>query len=119
MTSDDASWQRGEALLTKGAEVFRAPEKDGRLDLSDVLKRLGKRGITRLMVEAGPIVAAAFLQADLVDEAMLLRSPNSIGADGIRCAGRAAAGSPDPSPRLTSAGQEQVGADTIEHFLRS
>ena len=43
----------------------------------------GKSGITRLMVEAGPIVAAAFLQADLVDEAVLFRSPNAIGADGI------------------------------------
>jgi diaminohydroxyphosphoribosylaminopyrimidine deaminase/5-amino-6-(5-phosphoribosylamino)uracil reductase len=119
MTSDDASWQRGEALLTKGAEVFRAPEKDGRLDLSDVLKRLGKSGITRLMVEAGPIVAAAFLQADLVDEAVLLRSPNSIGADGIDALEGLPLEALTRSPRLTSAGKAQVGADTIEHFLRS
>jgi diaminohydroxyphosphoribosylaminopyrimidine deaminase/5-amino-6-(5-phosphoribosylamino)uracil reductase len=119
MTSDDASWQRGEALLTKGAEVFRAPEKDGRLDLSDVLKRLGKSGITRLMVEAGPIVAAAFLQADLVDEALLFRSPNSIGADGINALEGLPLEALTRSSRLTSAGQEEVGADTIEHFLRS
>ena len=58
MTSDDTRHgKRGRALLTKGAEVFRAPEKDGRLDLSDVLKRLGKSGITRLMAQrsAGPV----------------------------------------------------------------
>jgi diaminohydroxyphosphoribosylaminopyrimidine deaminase/5-amino-6-(5-phosphoribosylamino)uracil reductase len=34
-----------------------------------VLKTLGEQGITRLMVEGGPIVAAAFVAADLVDEA--------------------------------------------------
>jgi diaminohydroxyphosphoribosylaminopyrimidine deaminase/5-amino-6-(5-phosphoribosylamino)uracil reductase len=118
MTSDDASWQRGEALLAKGAEVFRAPETAGRLDLPDVLKRLGKSGITRLMVESGPIVAAAFLQADLVDEAMLLRSPSSIGADGIDALEGMPLEALTGSLRLTSVGKEQVGADTIEHFLR-
>ena len=31
------------------------------------------------MVEGGPTVAAAFVQADLVDEAALFRSPNPLG----------------------------------------
>ncbi len=35
------------------------------------------------MVEGGPIVAASFLAADLVDEAALFRSPNEIGLTGI------------------------------------
>ncbi len=35
------------------------------------------------MVEAGPILAAALLEADLVDEAALLRSVKVIGPDGI------------------------------------
>ena len=48
-----------------------------------VLKVLAERGITRLMVEGGPTVAASFVQADLVDEAALFRSPKPIGADGI------------------------------------
>ena len=43
-------------------------------------KALAGRGITRLMVEGGPTVAAAFVQADLVDEAALFRSPNPLGA---------------------------------------
>jgi diaminohydroxyphosphoribosylaminopyrimidine deaminase/5-amino-6-(5-phosphoribosylamino)uracil reductase len=118
ITSDSASWQRGEALLAKGAEVLRAAETNGRLDLSDVLRRLAGRGITRLMVEAGPIVAAAFLQADLVDEAMLLRSPNSIGADGIDALEEQPLETLTQSPRLTLAGREQAGADTIELFRR-
>ena len=44
---------------------------------------LAARGITRLMVEGGPTVAAAFVAADLVDEAALLRAPRPIGPDGI------------------------------------
>src|SRR5262249_42790304 len=53
------------------------------LDIVAVLRLLAGRGITRLMVEGGPTVAAAFLVADLVDEAALLRSHTPIGQDGI------------------------------------
>ena len=66
-------------LKAKGVEVFRVDGKDGRLDLDAVLKALAERGITRLMVEGGPTVAAAFVKADLVDEAALFRSPNPLG----------------------------------------
>jgi diaminohydroxyphosphoribosylaminopyrimidine deaminase/5-amino-6-(5-phosphoribosylamino)uracil reductase len=119
ITSDDASWQRGEALLGRGVEVLRAAETKGSLDLSDVLKRLAGRGITRLMVEAGPIVTAAFLQADLVDEVMLLRSPKRIGADGIDALEGLPLEALTGSPRLVLAGREQAGADTIEFFRRA
>src|SRR5207302_1140860 len=69
VTSEPAAENRAQALRTAGAEVLRVAAPDGRLDLTAVLERLAERGITRLMVEAGPILAAAVLTADLVDEA--------------------------------------------------
>jgi diaminohydroxyphosphoribosylaminopyrimidine deaminase/5-amino-6-(5-phosphoribosylamino)uracil reductase len=84
-----------------------------------VLHLLADHGITRLMVEAGPIVNAAFLAADLVDAAALLRGPAAIGADGIN----ALEGMPltvlTASPRLLPRVIETVGADTIETFERA
>src|SRR5215467_77336 len=74
---------RVRALQQHGAEIFRVASTDGLLDLPAVLRQLAERGITRLMVEAGPMLAAAFLNADLVDEAVLLRAPASIGPEGI------------------------------------
>ena len=70
---------RKTSCKAEGVEVFRVGRKDGRLDLTQVLKALAARGITRLMVEGGPTVAAAFIEADLVDEAALFRSPNELG----------------------------------------
>jgi diaminohydroxyphosphoribosylaminopyrimidine deaminase/5-amino-6-(5-phosphoribosylamino)uracil reductase len=71
------------------------------------------------MVEAGPIVTAAFLAADLVDEAALLRSPAAIGPDGID----ALEGMPltvlTASPRLRLRGVGPAGADTIATFERA
>ena len=94
------------------------PGTRGRLDLAAVLKLLGARGITRLMVEAGPIVAAAFLRADLVDEATLLSSPSAVGVDGVDALDGLPLSALTQSPRLKSLGSEAIGSDMIETFER-
>jgi diaminohydroxyphosphoribosylaminopyrimidine deaminase/5-amino-6-(5-phosphoribosylamino)uracil reductase len=71
------------------------------------------------MAEAGPILAAALLRADLVDEAALLRSPMTIGADGIDAIEGAPLDALTASPALVSRGVEPVDADTLEHFERT
>jgi diaminohydroxyphosphoribosylaminopyrimidine deaminase / 5-amino-6-(5-phosphoribosylamino)uracil reductase len=78
-----ASAMAEKILRDKGVEVFRVAAKDGKLDLAQVLKVLAERGITRLMVEGGPRVAASFVSADLVDEAVVFHGPNAIGREGI------------------------------------
>jgi diaminohydroxyphosphoribosylaminopyrimidine deaminase/5-amino-6-(5-phosphoribosylamino)uracil reductase len=70
------------------------------------------------MVEAGPILAAAFLQADLVDEAMLLRSPRILGAEAIDALEKLPLETLTRSSRLVSAGTEQIGADRAEFYWR-
>jgi diaminohydroxyphosphoribosylaminopyrimidine deaminase / 5-amino-6-(5-phosphoribosylamino)uracil reductase len=104
---------RGEGRESAAPRTYRG------CDLLAVLHLLAERGITRLMVEGGPTVAAAFLTSDLVDEVALLRGPIAIGADGID----ALAGMPldalAASPKLRSLGVETVGKDTIETFERA
>jgi diaminohydroxyphosphoribosylaminopyrimidine deaminase / 5-amino-6-(5-phosphoribosylamino)uracil reductase len=86
--------------------------------LAAVLKAMAERGITRLMVEAGPIVSAAFVNADLIDEAVLFHSPNPIGPDGIDALEGLPLAALTKSPRLVMTGSETAGADTVEHFRR-
>jgi diaminohydroxyphosphoribosylaminopyrimidine deaminase/5-amino-6-(5-phosphoribosylamino)uracil reductase len=108
------------ALAAHGVEVLRVPGTvPGRLDLHAALHLLAERGITRLMVEGGPIVAAAFLAADLVDEAALLRGPAAIGAGGVDALEGMPLAVLTASPRLRLQGAETVGADTIETFERN
>jgi diaminohydroxyphosphoribosylaminopyrimidine deaminase/5-amino-6-(5-phosphoribosylamino)uracil reductase len=106
------------ALRERGVEVLRVGSAGGRLDPHAVLKTLADRGITRLMIEAGPIVSAAFVNADLVDEAVVLHSPNPIGADGINALEGLPLAALTKSPRLVMTGSETAGADTVEHFRR-
>jgi diaminohydroxyphosphoribosylaminopyrimidine deaminase/5-amino-6-(5-phosphoribosylamino)uracil reductase len=107
-----------EILTERGAKVFRVGSKDGRLDLTDVLKRLADEGITRVMVEGGPTIAASLVKADLVDEAVLLRSDKPIGADGIDPLADTPFRMLTHSVNLAMSGSEQLGPDRIEYFER-
>jgi diaminohydroxyphosphoribosylaminopyrimidine deaminase/5-amino-6-(5-phosphoribosylamino)uracil reductase len=105
-----------DALRGAGVAVLRsAASKDG-LDLSAVLALLAKRGITRLMVEGGPTLAAALVKADFVDEAVLFHSPQMLGADGID----ALDGLPLTAltQTLKPTATEMVGADRRDVFER-
>jgi diaminohydroxyphosphoribosylaminopyrimidine deaminase/5-amino-6-(5-phosphoribosylamino)uracil reductase len=107
-----------EALEAEGVEIRRAPGEGECLDLSAALRLLAERGMTRLMVEGGPTLAAAFLAADLVDEVVLFQSPKAVGADGIDALSGLPLTALTQSPHLVSVRSEAVGADTYELFER-
>jgi diaminohydroxyphosphoribosylaminopyrimidine deaminase/5-amino-6-(5-phosphoribosylamino)uracil reductase len=104
------------ALQAKGVEVLRAGGSGGRLDLAAVLKLLAARGITRLMVEGGPTLAAALIAADLVDEAILFHSAKAVGADGVVALDDAAEAA--LTQRLKRISAEPVGPDRQESYRR-
>jgi diaminohydroxyphosphoribosylaminopyrimidine deaminase/5-amino-6-(5-phosphoribosylamino)uracil reductase len=118
VTAMAAPREREQALIAQGAKVLRVAAADGKLDLAGVLKLLADRGITRVMVEAGPILSAAFLRADLVDEVALFHSPNAIGADGLDALDGLPLSALTRSPRLTAIGSQALGADMVEMFER-
>ena len=112
--SDD----RRAALENLGVQVFRTRAGDNGIDLPAVMQLLGDRGITRLMVEGGPRIAASFLKADLVDEAALLRSRQPIGPNGVDAIEGLPLEALTKSPRLKSRSLEPLGPDSIELFER-
>jgi diaminohydroxyphosphoribosylaminopyrimidine deaminase / 5-amino-6-(5-phosphoribosylamino)uracil reductase len=79
----DAPADREAALSALGVIILRIPEGESGLDLAAMLHVVSQKGITRLMVEGGPGIAAAFLQMGFVDEAAILHGPITIGADGL------------------------------------
>jgi diaminohydroxyphosphoribosylaminopyrimidine deaminase/5-amino-6-(5-phosphoribosylamino)uracil reductase len=115
----DADADAERRLARHGVEVLRVPATAGRIDLAAMLNVLGNRGITRLMVEGGPTVAASLVAADLVDEAAIFRSNVTIGADGIDALEGLPLSALTASPRLISRGVEVVGEDRLETFERA
>jgi diaminohydroxyphosphoribosylaminopyrimidine deaminase / 5-amino-6-(5-phosphoribosylamino)uracil reductase len=118
VTEPEAPAGAKEALEAAGVMVLSVPRAGERLDLAAVLRLLAERGISRLMVEAGPILAATSLQADLVDEVVLFRSDTVVGADGIDVLEGLPLTALTQSPRFAHIGSEIVGADRCESFER-
>jgi len=88
-----------ERLHDHGAEIVPVPIDDhGLIDVQDALETLAHRGITRVLIEGGPSVARAFLDADLVDEAVVYQGARPAGEDALNPIGG------DGLDRLTASG---------------
>lgn len=55
------------------------PNGKGRVDLKDLLRQLGRRGILSVLVEGGPTVHANFLKEGLADKLSLFLAPKVMG----------------------------------------
>lgn len=114
----DASAEAETTLRDAGAEVLRVGRAEAGLDLGAVTKALAERGITRLLVEGGPTVAAALVKADLVDAAVLIHGERTIGPDGIAPLETLPLAALTGGPALVLQRTETVGTDRVETYAR-
>jgi diaminohydroxyphosphoribosylaminopyrimidine deaminase/5-amino-6-(5-phosphoribosylamino)uracil reductase len=73
--------KRREALQSRGVEVLSLPLVQGRVSLPELLKNLGNRNITSLLVEGGAEVHGGFFYDNLVDKVYLFFAPRIIGGN--------------------------------------
>lgn len=75
-----ASDEKRKNLSAAGAEIIEVQAaQDGTPNLRDVMKTLGERGVSSVMVEAGGKVNASFLKANIADEIVLFLAPDFYG----------------------------------------
>ncbi len=104
--------ERVEALRAKGIDVWFAPPKEGRVDLAALVGELARRGINELLVEGGPKLAGAFLDAGLVDEVHAFIAPLLIGGEGaLPSVGGLGRGRLGEAVRLVDVRWEEAGSD--------
>jgi diaminohydroxyphosphoribosylaminopyrimidine deaminase/5-amino-6-(5-phosphoribosylamino)uracil reductase len=119
MTSNLSEAPAAMKLGAAGAQVIRVASAPPGLDLQAVLHALAEKGITRLLVEGGSRVASSFAAADLVDEMWLLRSPNSIGGDGVPALDALPLSAVTQSPQFTVRASEKLQDDTLTIYERA
>ena len=71
-----------------------------------------------LHLDAKPAVATSLLNADLIDEVILLRGGKPIGEDGVPPLRGLPLTALTQAPRFKSLGSEKLGNDTLEHWVR-
>ncbi|TYO97393.1 diaminohydroxyphosphoribosylaminopyrimidine deaminase [Desulfallas thermosapovorans DSM 6562] len=69
-------------LKEAGARVIEIPGGEGGIDLAALLKELGRREITSLLVEGGAGVNGSFIAGNLVDKVYWFVAPKLIGGAG-------------------------------------
>ena len=81
MTHEAGPRKRIKAYEAAGVEVIAVKaDEGGNLSVAAALAALAKRGMTRVLVEGGGHVAAAFLQAGVVDR-LVTACPRSRASD--------------------------------------
>ncbi len=107
-----ADSERARTLEKQGAELIFAAEKNGHADPAAVLVALHEAGINTVMIEGGPRLAAAFLDAGLVDRWALFTAPIFLG-QGVRWPSSAT-----HSQQFTLSRSERFGQDTLAVYDR-
>lgn len=65
--------------LYKNTEIVVVPEHNGRVDLDILMRKLGEREITSLLVEGGSEIFGSFFDLHLVDKVLVFLAPKIIG----------------------------------------
>ena len=111
---------RAKQLGAADLDICRVRPRLGRPDLAAVLDELGRRGILSVLLEAGPLLNQAALQADLVEKVRLFYAPMLVGLGGPLpgLPSRKRAGSL-PIRELSHLRTEAFGPDfAVEGYLR-
>ena len=53
-------------------------------NLDELVSEVSAHGYNQVLVECGPTLGNALLRAGFIDELIIYRSPNSLGADGLQ-----------------------------------
>jgi diaminohydroxyphosphoribosylaminopyrimidine deaminase/5-amino-6-(5-phosphoribosylamino)uracil reductase len=104
-----ASPERRVRLQGTGVEIVEVAASPAGVDLHDVLRLLGERGITSILAEGGPALLGSLFDAGLVDEVRAFLAPLVIGG-GLAPGAVAGSGVPALNAAWRVAGPVEVEA---------
>ncbi len=78
---EGASSEKASRLEARGAEVLRCNSRNGRIDLKDLMERLGGLSIDSVLLESGAEVNDSAFSQGIVDKLILYIAPKIIGGE--------------------------------------
>jgi len=98
-------------LRRRGVELIELPARRGRIPFDAALAALTARGITSVLVEGGAAVAAAALEAGMVDRMAWFVAPSVLGGDAIPAVGALGIDRASGAVSLVDVEVERIGRD--------
>ena len=120
VTGSDASADAIQALQDRGATVVQLSlASGGRIAPLDILRALAKKGITRVLLEAGSTLSGSFMADDLIDEMAWFRAPTVMGGDGLPAIAPMAVNGPENATKFEHIETIPLDGDRLERYLRT
>ncbi len=105
------------SFIECGLKVIEVDSGDeDNLPVENVLRSLGSRGITRLLIEGGQAIASSFLKAGAVNRVAWFRAPFIIGGDGMSVTNALGLSSLSKAIKLQNTSREFLDDDVLETF---
>lgn len=83
---ESVNQEKKSAYSAVGAELMELPDKNGQMDLEILMRKLGEREITSVLVEGGGILLGSLFDANLVDKVIVFVAPIIIGGEAAKAA---------------------------------
>jgi diaminohydroxyphosphoribosylaminopyrimidine deaminase/5-amino-6-(5-phosphoribosylamino)uracil reductase len=115
-----APMAKTEKIQEAGAEVLTVKSSRDRVDLRDLMKKLGRKGIISVLIEGGPEVHASAIKSGIVDKVVLFVAPVLMtGRDSLCSIGGVSPARLGQAIRLEDVTSRFVGNDLmIEGYIR-
>ncbi len=105
---------RARRLAARGAEIWSLPARSGTgVSIRRLLGRLGRRGVTSLLVEGGAETLWSFFEARAVDRVCVFLAPRLLGGSRATASIEGRGFSLSAAPRLTDLRVDRVGGDLM------
>jgi diaminohydroxyphosphoribosylaminopyrimidine deaminase/5-amino-6-(5-phosphoribosylamino)uracil reductase len=104
---------RMEAFRRAGVLCVAVPTSGAHVDVAAALRALVPLGVMAALIEGGPGLATAALQAGVVDELWWFHAPVLLGADAVPAAGALGLSAPAEGPRFAAVHRAITGDDTL------
>ncbi len=119
ITCDTGNPDKHKQLSAHGVDIITVSKSpDGHVDLQAALQVLAARGITRLFVEGGPMLAEGFAKADLIDRAVIITNAKALNGAGIPAKGPALEKALAGAHHFTTFEHAQWGQDRMVAYRR-
>ncbi|MEO0379120.1 MAG: bifunctional diaminohydroxyphosphoribosylaminopyrimidine deaminase/5-amino-6-(5-phosphoribosylamino)uracil reductase RibD [Pseudomonadota bacterium] len=102
-----------------GAQLLPCAARGSQLDPQDVLRQLGVHGLTQVFCEGGSALAAALIEADLVDRLVGFTAGVAIGAEGLPNIGALGVGKLSDAARFDLDTVRRIGPDICHEWRRA
>ncbi len=84
VTGPDVPLIKKKRIEKKGVQVIEVPLKNQRLDLNELMIKLGQMSVLSLLIEGGGCVAGSALRAGIVNKVLCFMAPKLLGSsDGV------------------------------------